>query len=162
MTDKYRITMAKKLFGYEKHFWKLRNNALALKLRNDETAYHEAVAELGIAAENILCLCKAYADTFAHGFLAVGLDNLQELCDWIAEQGQEAEKKTPLPATQQELADFLAGLVQTAFVKDNDGQESYLGYAEAPKVRLVYCTAYLQWQSCKERRKAKTKAEAES
>lgn len=153
MTDKYRITMAKKLFGYEDYFWNLRKHALALKSKNDEAAYHEALTELGVAAENILSLCKAYANAFAHGLLAVGLDNLQELCDWIAEQGREAEKLTPLPATQQELADFLARLVRTAFAKDNDGKESYLGYAIAPKVRLVYCAAYSQWKSCKARRK---------
>lgn len=152
MTDEQRIAMAKKLFGYEAHFWDLRNTAIALSARNDEDAYREAVGELGAVAESILRLCKAYADTVAHGNLTVGLANLQSLCDWIAEQGREAEKQTPLPDTQQGLADYLARLTQTAFSK-TDGEESYLGYAVAPKVRLVYCAAYAQWDSLRKRRK---------
>ena len=150
MTDEQRIAMAKKLFGYEAHFWDVRNTAL--RARQDETAYRKAVGELGIVAEDVIRLCKAYADTVAHGSLTVGLANLQSLCDWIAEQGREAEKQTPLPDTQEKLADYLAKLTQTAFSK-TDGEESYLGYAVAPKVRLVYCAAYAQWDSWRKHRK---------
>ena len=151
MTDEQRITMAKKLFGYEAYFWDLRNMVAALK--SDEPAYRKGLAELGVHSEKILRLCKAYADTFARGVLSVGLADLQSLCDWIAEQGREAEKRTPLPATQKELADYLARLTQTAFAR-TDGEESYQGYAVAPKVRRVYCAAYAQWDSWRKRRKA--------